>query len=511
MALDATPESKLSADELIQLAAVDSDFFGHTFFPKVFRQESPPFHRDLWNLLEGSNQRFVQALCFRGSAKTTLARTYTLKRIAYGASKTILYLSASERHAVSSLQFMRAQIERNELFSKVYGLRPGQKWQENEFSVFSEILGEPVWVLGAGATGSVRGINFDSYRPDLIVIDDLQSDESAASKELRDKAIELLYGSLIYSLAPQVESPNSKMVILATPINPEDVTQKVQSDPAWRTVVFPCWTPETLDAPLHLQESAWPSLYPSETLRQEKQMAIDGNALTRFVRERECRIVSAETSSFKAQWVKTFGDPDADEPLEPESGITVITVDPVPPPSERQIAKGLTDKDFEVIMVVRRSMGRFYVLEYAMQRGHEPNWTINKVFELARRYKVARVVVEAIGYQRTIATALERAMKVAGMYWPVVPKNDKRKKFNRILSALSGPLSNGKVFIRPAHSELRQQILLYPSTKFDDCIDALSMAVDDLQSPHLEMAEGSDYTFLDESNIPDLEPIRRCP
>src|SRR5260370_8211173 len=82
--------------EVVRLAAVDNDLFARTFFPSTVRQRSPLFHFEMDSRLDNPAMRKVNLRCFRGSAKTTKLRLFTAKRIAYGISRTILYIGASE-------------------------------------------------------------------------------------------------------------------------------------------------------------------------------------------------------------------------------------------------------------------------------------------------------------------------------------------------------------------------------------------------------------------------------
>ena len=87
----------VSRDELIKLCAVDSELYARTFFSNTFRQPSPSFAREIWEPLENPKIRLVNLICFRGSSKTTRLRTFASKRIAYGISRTVLYVGASEK------------------------------------------------------------------------------------------------------------------------------------------------------------------------------------------------------------------------------------------------------------------------------------------------------------------------------------------------------------------------------------------------------------------------------
>lgn len=497
--------TQLTTEELVHLAAVDSEFFAHTFFPKTFRQPSAPFHPEMWNALEDPRYRYVAMECFRDSAKTTILRTYAAKRIAYGMSKTILYISGNEGHAVRSVQWLRAQVEKNRTFAQTFGLQKGRKWQENEAEIYRQTEDDTAWIFGAGITSaSLRGINFDDYRPDLIILDDAVNDENALTEEQRKKIADLISTAIKRSLAPASEEPNAKLVFLNTPIHHADALAKVKKDPEWHCLRFSCWTPETEDLPLEYQRSSWEVRYPTEVRQAEKASAIAANEYPQFARELECQLITDTNTAFKLEWITEYDERD----LPP--GVNIVVIDPVPPPSERQLAKQLHGKDYEAIGVIRRAKGAYYVLEYHRNRGHEPNWTVAMATELARKHRAMRIVVEAVAYQRVLEYLLRQEMTRKGQYYAITPVTDKRKKYNRIVSTLAGPLSQGRLYIRPNMSDLKAELVAYPNVNHDDLVDMVAMGVLDLSNGLIDLDE-SEYMEIDESHIPDLAPAGGCP
>lgn len=469
------PAEKIDLAELVELCAVDSALFSSTFFPKTARQRSPKFHEDIWCTLEDPLARLVNIQVFRGGAKTSLLRMYTAKRIAYGLAHTILYIGKSEGHAARSVKWLRRQIEYNRLFSQTFGLRKGAKWQDTEAEIWHGTDEYPIWIMGMGITGSVRGINMDDFRPDLIIVDDVIDEENSATPEQRQKVEALIYGALKESLAPASEAPDAKMVMLQTPLNREDASTKALNDSEWTSARFGCWTVETESMPVERQESIWPDRWPSAVVRAEKAAAMSRNQLPTFLREKECKIVSPETSAFRPNWLKFY-----DLAPDPTEGTIIMAIDPVPPPSDLQISKGLRGKDYEAIVVVQRKDADFYLLEYALHRGHEPDWTINECFRLYNHYRPRKVIVEAVAYQRTLAWLLRKAMEHQRKYFLISEFTDKRKKFDRIVDGLTGPAAEGKLYVSPEHVDFIQQFNEYPDVAHDDLLDASAIAISDL-------------------------------
>lgn len=500
-------ETQLDIKELVRLAATNDELYAQAFFPRAFRQSSPPFAGQIWDALDNPHIRYLNLLCFRGAAKTTRLRVFGSKRIAYGLSRTILCVSASERDAIRSVQWLRGNVEKNTKWASAFGLRPGKKWEETQIEIEHTGFNHTIWVLAAGITGSLRGINFDDYRPDLILLDDPQTDEMAATEEQRLKTHNLVLGALKNSLAPRVDDPNAKFVMCATPIAKGDVTELAENDQEWTTLKFPCWTKETMSLPVEKQVSSWEERFPTAELRAEKMNAAKNNKLSVFLREKEIRLVSTENSAFKTPWLNI-----RDFSGETLRGIpAVLGIDPVPPPSDRERAKGLVGKDYECHYVWGRYQGQYHLLEAVRNRGHDPSWSVATALALAHKWRVMRIVPEAVAYQRVLKWHLEQEMRRRGVYFAVVPpKNSYQNKYARITGVLHPLATQGLLWIGKEHTEFLEQFEQYPAVAHDDDLDASAIALQDLTNPWLERPDGG--SLLDDDGIDVLPAIAgACP
>lgn len=479
---------RVDRSELIELAALDSELYCRQFFKRTVRQPFANFHHDAWQKLD-SQARLVNLLMFRGSGKTSHCRLYTSKSIAYGVSRTILYTGKSEGHAIRSTSWIKKQVEHNILWTETFGLRPGSKWQDTEFEIIAGVEEIPIWVMAAGITGSIRGVNRDDFRPDLIVLDDVLDDENAHTAEQRQKIENLVYGALMESLAPKSEAPHAKMIGLNTPQNKEDFAVKALKDPEWVSAVYGCFTKETSDLPIGYQESSWPERFPTEDLRREKQAASVRNMLSTFLREKECKLVSPETAAFKIPWLQKYS-------VAPEMFTAVYVIDPVPPPSDVQLSKGLVGKDFEAHVVVGAYQDKRFILDYQLMRGHEPTWSIKTFFEMQLKWRPYKTLVESVAYQRTLAWLLRKAMDEKRTWYAVQEYVDRRKKFNRILTGINGIASAKKLYVKDSQVEFIEQFGQYPDVNHDDILDAASIGLMELEGLYLD-SEGALRNVLD--------------
>lgn len=495
---------KVSIAEIVQLAAVDSTFYSHYFFPKTFRQASPEMHKKIWDLLEGKDERVVQHLfkgrytalkIYRDGAKTTLLRCFTSKRIAYGISHTILFVSAAQDHAIKSIEWIKKAVGFNKLWADTFRLRPGKKWAGDEIEILHGVDEYPIRVIALGITGQTRGINVDDYRPDLIIVDDPCDRENTATLEQRTKISELFFGSLKEGLAPISETPEAKLALLQTPLNSDDLIEKCMKDRQWVTAEYSCFD--------EAGKSTWEERYPTELLKQEKQASIDRNQLSIWMREKEVTIIASETSTFRGEWLEYW------EVL-PDKMTTYIAVDPTPPPKENDdtINPKLDDA---VILAIGVYRGKVYVLDAYATKSPSPDDLISKIFEFVIRFKPLRVGFESLLFARTTKFYIEKEMKRRSHFFTIFPVEDKRRKQIRIVQAITDRASNRMLVVHRSQVELIQQYMQYPNTNHDDYLDALSIAIDlinpmmlterDLEGEFERIAEEEKY-------VPEIEGWR---
>lgn len=507
----------LTFEEAIQLGAVESTLFNRVWFPKTFRQEPALFHPDIYSMLDDPSKRYINIQVCRDGAKTTILRAYSAKRIAYGLSRTILYIAINETKAIQSLSWIKHQIETNKSFCRAFGLSAGKPWTDVHCCIVRRIKSgmDPddveeikVHVIAYGITSGVRGVNLDDYRPDLIIVDDVMDDDNSATVEQRDKIKNRVLGAVKESLSPRSETPDAKMVLLNTPQDFEDLSEDAKKDRQFVSASYGCWTKETEDLPIEEQESSWPARYPSSELRAEKEAAIARNKYSIFAREKECKLVIPEQNAFRAEWLKFFGvgEPKPEPPL--HEMWTILAIDPVPPPSKKQLDEGLKKKDYEAFTVVGRWRGEYYVLESRYNRGHEPNWTVNTFFELCQRYNPNKVLVEATAYQAMLAWLLRKGMQKTGRYWAVEEFKDKRQKYKRIVDGLSGVASEGQLYVRRSQTMLISQFTHYPGKnpngQFDDVLEATAVACAGLQHGYVGDVPDDHYK-MEETLYEELE------
>ena len=459
--------NKEEIGKLVSLYLKDNDFYAKTFFPNLARQESAPFHHTLDKKLWGGS-RFISIKMFRDSGKTSRLRLFISKRVAYGYSRTGLYVSKSQAMAIRSISWIKKEIETNEKWTSFYGLKQGSKWTNEEIEIYHSGLDISISFIAVGITGQVRGTNEGGYRPDLIVCDDVDDESTVTTPEQIHKTREVFFGGLANSLAPRSENLHSLMVLAQTPLSANDLVSACGEDPEWDSMKVSVFS-EDKEGNV---ESSWPARYPLETLLEAKEFARQRGMLSGWMREKEVTVINKETA-----------------PLSPENVIKhldyvglkfeklCISIDPA--------SSDTVKADFQAVALGGLLKNNFYLLAYKETKGEDVESSAEALFDLILTCRNIfntnpEVVVEKTGYQKVLAKFLVKQQAKRGIYFLVTTVDDKRKKEDRIIQALAPVINAGAFHCLESHKKFLTDIEVFPAGKHDDLPDAVSVNVDKL-------------------------------
>lgn len=477
--------------ELLQLCAVDTTFYGKQFFPKTFRQETPPFHRDFWSHFENPEFDFFGAEIFRGGGKTTLTRVGISKRIAFGVSRNILAVAISEAMAVHTIRWLKRQIEVNSYWSNTFELSKGTKWTDDWIEIRHNPLEITINILAKGMTSGLRGLNLDDWRPDFIFCDDISNEETVGTEEQRAKNRELFFGALVPSLAPKSEAPLRKLVLAQTSLHKEDIISLAHGDPAFSTVRYP----KLVEHDDGTQTSAWESRFPLVSVLKEKDEYAKRRQSHVWLKEYGCKIISRETAPLDAQQLQYWK-------ALPTNLLYFLGLDPAI--SKRKQAH----RTAAAVVGLQPQTGDIYLLNHFSQAGKQPDEMWTWVVAQYRQYRPRKVGVETVAFQKMLAWYFQQKMQETKTFFTISEVNDKRSKTDRIIQAFSGLASQGKFWVSENHTEFVQGYAEWTEDVDWDLGDAIAQAIT-LAMPWLAQADDSvleseDYLMQEEKEFPDI-------
>lgn len=208
---------------------------GMMFLPHHFRGPTPPFHIEILN--QCLKNRYLAVAAPRESAKSTiLAFLYPLHCILFRKKHFILIVSNTYKKAAGSLDSIKKEITDNQMI-KAFGIKVTRDAEGD--SIFTHANGMEIRVLckGSEQIGSVRGEKFGAYRPDLIVVDDLEDDELVKNPQRRLELMELYDQALV----PAGDKETCNFVVIGTILHDDSLMSKLVSTtyyPEYKKMIY---------------------------------------------------------------------------------------------------------------------------------------------------------------------------------------------------------------------------------------------------------------------------------
>lgn len=154
--------------------------------------EPAKFHKDASKRILG-NPEWVEVRAWsRELAKSTRTMFEILYLALTGKKRNVILVSNSEDNAKRLLEPYRAQMDSNPRIINDYGVQKSYKWKDTEFKTRNGVA-----FRALGADQSPRGTRNDAVRPDVILIDDIDTDSDCRNTEIINKRVGWIYGALL--------------------------------------------------------------------------------------------------------------------------------------------------------------------------------------------------------------------------------------------------------------------------------------------------------------------------
>lgn len=424
----------------------DIELFGQHFFKNHLRLNTPQFHREIFQLYQNESLNRVGIAAPRGHAKSTITDlVYVAWEIVHSKKKFILIVSDTYSQATLFLESLKAEFENNDRLKAFYGDMASPKWSEGEIVV----NGIMVKALGAGM--KVRGLKYREYRPDLIVVDDLENDEMVESLERRDKLERWFNGALIPSM-----DRDGRIIMIGTILHYDSLLFKVVSPERYKEFQKKTYRAITDRGAL------WPEHLNLQDLEVIKQDYISKGQGYLFYQEYQNDPVSDENRKFKLEQFKYYEDGD----IASKQLTTFITID-------RAYSLAKTADATGIVVVSVDNDNNWYIRMAERYKGTEKE-LIDKIFALQGYFQPVKFGIEQKAFEYTIKPALEDEMRKRNTFFLVDPLKDLGKAKTVRIEGLVPRFEASSVFLKRDMTDLIDELIKFPKGLHDDLIDALS-------------------------------------
>lgn len=458
-------------------------------------ENSADFHKELCGLLDGITRgeqtSNVAWSVGRGHAKTAyLSNGYLCHEVVYRHRKYIVEVSETTDVAGDFISWTRNQLKFNQKLIDDFGVLLFEQKSRNEVDNNVEFVttsGTKVEAKGIGT--QVRGLRHGSTRPDLFLLDDLESKDNTNTPELIEKnknwfkeellpALKKRGGLCIYmgtivcfdSLLDYVIKRRRDFVSRKFPAILQWASREDLWD-IWRTIYrsddpeagvkaqafFNSNKDEMLRGTHVLWEDMF-SYYDLMVLREE-------NGVKAFNQEYLGNPTDEERQVFKSEDFVWFNDVDLENKVFEFYGAI-------------DFAMGKEKGDYSVIATIAKNVqtGVCYVVDVYMERVH-PDILLKEAVKRTLRFQYEVLAVEAQMAQEFFADKLREELIKNGYPAHTRLKYVKQRTRKALrIEALLPDIQNGRLRFRKTMGALLEQFEMYPMHKHDDGPDAVSMA-----------------------------------
>ena len=493
-----------------KLGAIDMEFFGRAYFPHYFSRPSPEFHRELdaiWQqgVLKGrypltpADTKAISRLpgvrravaAPRGHAKSTnLTFKGTMHSTLYGYKHYPIIISDSSEQAEGFLDNIRVEFEENTAILEDFGSLAGSVWRSNVLVTKTNIKIEAI-----GSGKKIRGRKHRNWRPDLIILDDVENDENVRTPEQRKKLKDWFDKAVSKS-----GDDYTDIVYIGTLLHYDSLLAKTLTNPAYRSIKYKAviqfsqaddlwqqWESifidlanddREADALAFFQAHKAAMLEGTQVLWEEKLSYYDlmvmrvSEGEASFNSEEQNEPINPDDCLFMEEWFDyyneaevNFGDPAFD---------FFGFIDPSLGKTKRS--------DFSAIVTLakHKGSGYMYVVDADIERRH-PDRIIADVLAKERWLRASfghgyrKLGAETNQFQWFLKEELAKASAKAGLYLPIEEVQQTSDKVMRI-QTLQPDVKNKYIKFNRRHKRLLEQLTQFPMGAHDDGPDALEGA-----------------------------------
>lgn len=469
-------------DERVKKSRNDYLFFAKTYFPHYFLIEGECIlHKELSKLflkMFSKNKGDKYALAApRGHAKTThAAKILAIWVICFELRKFIIEISDAVELVEGNLEAIKVELEDNPRlkadFPQVCGM--SKNWKVGEF-----ITNNGIKIKAFGSGKRLRGVTYGPYRPDLVIIDDLENDTNVRSKEQRDKLEDWLDEAVL-----NLGGVDGKMIVLyiGTILHQDSVLA--------RKLKLSYWNPRKFSSIISFPKrmdlwDEYSKIYKSQGFEECDRFYKTNKKLM----DEGARVLWKEALPIdalmrkRAENLRAFNKEQMNEPLSENQKFTrekfhftkylprldykVMWVDP---------AGNGKKSDFTAIAVmgVNKSLRKCYLIEHVM-KVMSSNEIIDSVLQLQMRHNCKICGFETNGGQFHLKRWLQEKAFDRNIYLPIKGIHNSKNKQERIES-LEIPIEEGEIEFYGDYELLISQFIEFPEGSHDDGPDSVEGA-----------------------------------
>ncbi len=348
---------------------------------------------------------------------------------------------------------IKGHLEGNEQFREIYhtlyasypdDLKRDNIWTDSSINISARKRArkEPT-VMTSGVDKSINGMHFD-----LIIMDDLMSEQNITTKEQIDKVINH------YKLSFSLLDPGCPLIVIGTRWDYNDVYQYILDNESknFNILVRKAYNPDgSLFFPERLTE---------EFLQKTKETQGSYLFSCQYLNEP----VDDATATFKRSSIVR---------VDPElvRGMPMNWYLSVDPSYEGPYS------DYAAFVIAGMNHQRDIYVKHVFRKKLTYSGIIEVIFDLFNRHEIRQIIIETVATQKSIGYELSNEQRRRNTWLPITEVKSRTKSKEERIRALAPFYEFGHIFHLqdcPQLDDLEYELIHFPKGTHDDIIDALA-------------------------------------
>ncbi len=458
-----------------------SKLFAKTFFPDVFHLPfSKELHDPIFDLMDNCDAPRIVIKAPRGIGKSSVVNyLLPIMKIVYRQTNFLLQGSASVPLAEADSEAVKDALMQNELLKKVFGsFRPEarsddfskKKWVTTPKEAGERTAGHPgTLVVPTSWKQKIRGQKHTTplglFRPDFIIVDDLEDSKEVHSDAIREKMLHWFMSDLKY-VVQRRRGPHEfpwKWWVIGTFLHDDGIIQRLCDDDTWLSVELAICDENTF-------ESHWPEFMTTEEIKEDYRSHANQGTTHIWSQEMLGEALDPKTAKFQDDYFIPYETKE----LEGKLLESVVLIDP---------AKTLEEYSSDTAIVgwsFCRDENLLYLRDIVVGALH-PSDMIEEAFKMAvalsTGYSRCVIGYEVTGLNLYITWPLQNYNIEKGYNFELVELVATGHKDDRIMS-LAPLYKQGRIrHLKTISAPLELQLKRMPKSARKDVADAASYIV----------------------------------
>ena len=466
----------MDREQIIRKCVTDLNFFSKFMMPEVCKLDYPELLEAVWRswvdgLVVTSTQRveFKAATAIpRGYTKTTLIKLFIAYTVMFSKQSFVVVVGSTDSNA----QNIVADVM--ELFNSPQVRSVFGNWDVDVKNNSAELrkfawLGKTVILFPKGAVTKLRGLNIDNRRPEVIIMDDIESEEVAKSDVESAKLASWVFNTLIPTFASDGGLALFVGNVYAYPGSLLNTLRRMRG-----------WTKLILGAVLSDGKPLWGALH----------------SLRKIIQAYQDAVVAGQARSWLAQYMNAVKDEvhnAADLPAIHKAAYDALATlgldhDPLSLLTQADanyividVATDKKDADDHALLVVS-AYGDYLFCVAAHVGILSPQQAVQQSISMALENNAPSLFLEEVGYQYSFKSWWEEKVaeaKLESTLEMMTVSPERTNKVSRIVNAIEA-LNSGEFYIHPSlFGQFKSEVSEFDPTKKnnkDNLLDAIHYA-----------------------------------